>query len=78
MSDGWFTLKWVNNKHLGIFRLSQARDGRRWKECRVGKLLNNVVIQVLKTPKNDKPVPADIVKTAATRTNSEVIPYFVA
>jgi hypothetical protein len=75
-SDGWFTLKRVNNKHLGIRRSSRARDGRRWKERRVGKL-NDVIVQVLKT-KNDKPVPADIVKTAATRTNSEVIPYHVA
>jgi hypothetical protein len=68
-------LKRINNIHTGGRRSSRARDGRRWKERRVGKL-DNVIVQVLNT-KKDKPVPADLVKTAATL-NGDVVPYFAA
>ncbi len=51
---------------------SRARDGRRWKERRAGKL-DNIIVQVRKT-KKDAPIPPDVVKTAAT-SKGEVIPY---
>ena len=73
--DGSFAVKRINNRHTGGRRSARARDGRRWKERRVGKL-DNVIVQVLNT-KNDKPLPADLVKTAATL-NGDVIPYFAA
>jgi hypothetical protein len=68
-------LKRISNKQRGVRCASRAKDGWRWKERRAGKL-NGVVVQVLKT-KKDKPVPANIVKTAAT-TCGEVVPYFAA
>jgi hypothetical protein len=68
-------LKRIQNKHGGVHSASRASDGRRWKERRAGKL-DNVIVQVLKT-KKDAPIPADIVKTAAT-SKGEVIPYSAA
>jgi hypothetical protein len=68
-------LKSIQNKHGGVHSASRARDGRRWKECCAGKL-DNIIVQVLKT-KKDAPIPADVVKTAAT-SKGEVIPYLAA
>jgi hypothetical protein len=73
--DGNLMLKRIQNKHGGVHSASRARDGRRWKERRAGKV-DNVIVQVLKT-KKDAPIPADIVKTAAT-SKGEVILYSAA
>ena len=62
--DGTFKLKRIQNKHGRVHSASRARDGRRLKERRAGRL-DNIVVQVLKM-KKDPPIPADIVKTAAT------------
>ena len=72
--DGNYILKRINNKHVGVHSAARARDGRRWKERRAGKL-DKFVVQVLKT-KKEPPIPADIVKTATS--NGEVIPYYAA
>ena len=68
-------LKRIQNKRRGVHSASRARDGRRWKERCAGKL-DNIIIQVLET-KKDAPIPADVVKTAAT-SKGEVIPYLAA
>jgi hypothetical protein len=68
-------LKRIQNKHGGVHSASRARDGRRWKERCAGKL-DNIIIQVLET-KKDAPIPADVVKTAAT-SKGELIPYSAA
>jgi hypothetical protein len=68
-------LKRIQNKYGGMHSASRASDGRRWKERCAGKLYN-IIVQVLKT-KKDAPIPADVVKTAATR-KGEVITYSAA
>ena len=73
--DGRYLLKKLHNKHQGVHSAARAKDGRRWKERRVGQL-DDVVVQVLKT-KKDPPIPADVVKTAATK-KGEVVSYNAA
>ena len=73
--DGMFAVKRIVGKHCGERRGALARGGRLWKKRRAGKL-NNMIVQVLRT-KQQKPTPADIVKTAATQMG-EVVPYMSA
>jgi Ulp1 protease family, C-terminal catalytic domain len=73
--DGMFAVKKIVGKHSGERRGALARGGRLWKKRRAGKL-DNMIVQVLRT-KEQKPTPADIVKTAATQMG-EVVPYMSA
>jgi hypothetical protein len=73
--DGMFAVKKLLGKHSGERRDTLARGGRLWKKRRAGKL-DNMIVQVLRT-KQQKPTPADVVKTAATHMG-EVVPYMSA
>jgi hypothetical protein len=70
-----FAVKRIIGKHCGERRGTCARDGRSWKKRRAGKL-DNMIVQVLRT-KQQKPTPADVVKTAATQMG-EVVSYMNA
>ena len=70
-----FAVKRVVAKHCGERRDTRARDGRAWKKRHAGKL-DNMIVQVVRT-KQEKPTPADVVKTAVTQLG-EVVPYMSA
>ena len=70
-----FAVKRLFGRHCVERRDTRARDGRAWKKRRSGKL-DNMIVQVIRT-KQDKPTPADIVKTAATQLG-KVMPYMSA
>ena len=67
-----FAVKRLVGRHCGERRDTRACDGQAWKKRRAGKL-DNMILQVIQT-KQDKPTPADIIKTAATQLG-EVVPY---
>ena len=73
--DGMFAVKQLVGRQCGERHDTRARDGRAWKKRRSGKL-DNMIVQVIRT-KQDKPTPADIVKTAATQLG-KVMPYMSA
>jgi hypothetical protein len=73
--DGMFLVKRVIANHTRDRRQPRACDGRHWKKRRAGKL-DNMIVQVVKT-KNERPTPADVIKTAATH-SGEIVPYMTA
>ena len=70
--NGMFAVKRVVAKHCGERRDTRARDGRTWKKRRAAGKLDNMIVLV--RTKQEKPTPADVVKTAATQLG-EVVPY---
>ena len=73
--DNTIQLKTYHLQHTGTRRGPRAKGGRRWKK-RTRGLMKDVVARVLAT-KSEPPVPADIIKTAATMCGED-IKYFPA
>ena len=73
--DGLYILKRNTTYHTVERCEPRARDGRQWKKRRAGKL-NDLVAQVVRT-KKDPPIPADVIKSAASR-DGEVLSYMPA
>ena len=61
--DGRFILKKTNLFHKGKTRPHRAKDGRRWKQRRQGKL--DGAIRGVRRAKDGAPTPKDVVKAAA-------------
>jgi hypothetical protein len=73
--DGAYVVKRNITNHTVERCEPRARDGRQWKKRRAGKL-DDMIVQVVRT-KKDRPTPADVIKTAASR-DGEVITYMPA
>ena len=74
-SDGMFGVSKIKAKHSDARRPARAADGRQWKKRRQAKL-DGIIGQVVRT-KHGVPVPADVVKTAAT-SSGMVLDYMTA
>ena len=70
-----FLVKRVIAHHSCVRRQSRAFDGRRHKKRRAHKL-DDMIVKVRNT-KQERPTPADVIKTAATQ-SGEVVPYIAA
>ena len=64
-SDGMFCVRKISGVHSEVRRPKKAADGRKWKKRRNG-MLDDVIDQIVRTKKGT-PTPADVVKTAATK-----------
>ena len=73
--DGAYGVKRNITNHTVERCEPRARDGRQWKKRHAGKL-DDMIVQVVRT-KKDRPTPADVIKTAASR-DGEVITYMPA
>ncbi len=74
-SDGMFCLRKITGMHSEVCRPKQAADGRKWKK-RQNAVLDDVIDQIVRTKKG-APTPADVVKTAETK-SGVVISYMTA
>jgi hypothetical protein len=70
-----FGVSKIKAKHSDARRPARAADGRQWKKRRQAKL-DGIIGQVVRT-KHGVPVPADVVKTAAT-SSGMVLDYMTA
>ncbi len=74
-SDGMFCVRKITGIHSEVCRPKQAAGGRKWKK-RQNAVLDDVIDQIVRTKKG-APTPADVVKTAATK-SGDVISYMTA
>jgi hypothetical protein len=74
-SDGMLCVQKITGMHSEVCRPKQAADGRKWKK-RQNAVLDDFIDQIVRTKKG-APTPADVVKTAATK-SGVVISYMTA
>ncbi|KAI2492706.1 Protein FAR1-RELATED SEQUENCE [Fragilaria crotonensis] len=70
-----FCVRKITGMHSEVCRPKQAADGRKWKKRR-NAVLDDVIDQIVRTKKG-APTPADVVKTAATK-SGVVVSYMTA